>query len=117
MARSTFEETLQKISTGQSAYYNYHETIGDGIPLVPLLNKDNVLELQKNLVVRPSDIFVTSYNRSGTNWICYIVQLIMNGGVPLDKDLTELGVFVEILKLSQVEVNNNRLKNLYLYRQ
>lgn len=97
-------EAYKKQYENFTVYSDNRETIGNGIKLFPGLKKEDVLELQRNLVVRPTDIFVTSYARSGTNWICYIVQLLVNGGEAPQQDLTSLAVYVESMKLAEVEV-------------
>ena len=94
----------EKVMKGEFSYYKDCERLPDGTMTRPGVKVCHILELKEKLVPRPSDIFVTSYVRSGTNWISYIIQLIANGGVPPDRDLDSITPCIDPLTLAEVEV-------------
>ena len=96
-----FAENLTK---GDFSFYEGCDKLPNGILMHPGTKSRDVLDLKEKLVPRPNDIFVTSYVRSGTNWISYIIQLIVNGGVPLDKDLDSITPCIDPMVLAEVEV-------------
>ena len=53
----------------------------------------------------PSNLFVTSYLRSGTNWISYIIQLIFSKGATPDKDLDQFAVCIDEMTLKEFKVS------------
>ncbi|XP_019859396.1 PREDICTED: sulfotransferase family cytosolic 1B member 1-like [Amphimedon queenslandica] len=69
-----------------------------GIPLLPGMKRHHALELKQKVVPRPDDIFVTSYVRSGTNWVSYIIQLIANGGIPPERDLDIISPCIDTME-------------------
>ena len=81
-----------------------------GIPLLPGMKRHHALELKQKVVTRPNDIFVTSYVRSGTNWISYIIQLIASGGMPPERDLDIISPCIDTLEpTDKVEVSSSSL--------
>ena len=76
-----------------------------GIPLLPGMKTRDALLLKEKLIPRPTDIFVTSFVRSGTNWVSYIIQLIVKGGVPPDRDLDIISPCIDTVpSVDEVEV-------------
>ena len=76
-----------------------------GIPLLPGMKTRDALLLKEKLIPRPTDIFVASFVRSGTNWVSYIIQLIVKGGVPPDRDLDIISPCIDTVpSVDEVEV-------------
>ncbi|XP_003385889.1 PREDICTED: alcohol sulfotransferase-like [Amphimedon queenslandica] len=94
---------MEKYLAGEMLFDQKFEMLPGGIKLFPGVKALDVLDLKEKLVIRSSDVFVTSYVRSGTNWIMYIVLLIANGGTPLEKDLDSIAPCIDIMKLIEVE--------------
>ena len=106
MSYNATSKLSQKILDGELSLYGECDTIGDGIPLYPGTTKKDIMDLRDKFVPRPSNIFVTSYQRSGTNWISYIIQLICNNGVTPDKDLDQFSVCIDDMTLKEFEVSS-----------
>ena len=104
---------MEKYLAGEMLFDETIEKLPSGIKLFPGVKVQNILDLKEKLVTRSSDVFVTSYVRSGTNWIMYIVLLIANGGTSLEKDLDSISPCIDIMKLSEVEVNIAHYDSLY----
>ncbi|KAL1475672.1 hypothetical protein MTO96_019267, partial [Rhipicephalus appendiculatus] len=58
----------------------YAEII-DGVPRCPLATPETIRH-GLNFVAQKGDILEASYPRSGSHWVQYIIQLILNGGEP-----------------------------------
>ena len=102
---------VEKVMKGESSYYKDCERLPDGTLTHPGVTTRNIMELKEKLVPRPTDIFITSYVRSGTNWVSYIIHLIVSGGVPLDKDLDIITPCIDPMALAEVEVRATCMKS------
>ena len=104
----------EKAMKGEFSYYKDCERLPDGTLTHPGVTTRNIMELKEKLVPRPTDIFITSYVRSGTNWVSYIIHLIVSGGVPLDKDLDIITPCIDPMALAEVEVRATCMKSAIL---
>ena len=77
----------------------------NGLRLVPGAKVENVKALQSRLVLRPDDIVVTSYPKSGTTWITQIIKLIRSNGVESGEKVEEAAPFVDTMTLAEAEVS------------
>ncbi|XP_003385887.1 PREDICTED: bile salt sulfotransferase-like [Amphimedon queenslandica] len=103
MASVCLKPFMEKYLAGEVLFDEKIEKLPGGIKLSPGVKAQDVLDLKEKLVAHSSDVFVTSYVRSGTNWIMYIVLLIANGGTPLEKDLDSIAPCIDIMKFFEVE--------------
>ena len=53
--------------------------IADGVPVPPFLDQQRLDKLKK-FPLRPDDVFIVTYPKSGTNWTRQIVRLVLNNG-------------------------------------
>ena len=113
MASVCLKPYIERCLAGEMLFDETIEKLPSGIKLFPGVKARDVLDIKEKLVTRSSDVFVTSYVRSGTNWIMYIVLLIANGGTPLEKDLDSIAPCIDFMKLSEVEVNIAHYDSLY----
>uniref|UniRef100_A0A1X7TID1 Sulfotransferase domain-containing protein n=1 Tax=Amphimedon queenslandica TaxID=400682 RepID=A0A1X7TID1_AMPQE len=96
-------DSAEKFLTGSISFYDTCDTIGDGLLLYPGSKKQDILDHCKKFAARPSHVFITSYLRSGTNWISYIVQLIRNDGAVPEVDLDHFAVSIDEMTQEEVE--------------
>ena len=66
------------MATISSSFITSHQRI-DGILYPPFVDKDH-LEKLKSFKLRPEDVFIVCYPKSGTHWLMKIVSLIMHNG-------------------------------------
>uniref|UniRef100_A0A1E1XRB5 Putative salivary sulfotransferase n=1 Tax=Amblyomma sculptum TaxID=1581419 RepID=A0A1E1XRB5_AMBSC len=68
----------------------------DGVPRCPLANPD-ALRRTLSFVARKDDLVQVSFPKSGTHWVQYITQLILNEGEPISsyEDFTKGAMFIE----------------------
>lgn len=73
----------------------YYQII-DGVPRCPLVLPE-VLRRALNFVARKGDLMQVSFPKSGTHWVQYITQLILNEGEPVNtyEDFTKSAMFIE----------------------
>ena len=62
---------------------------------VPILVDEEWIKAMKDMKLRPSDVWVVSFPKSGTTWTMQIVRLINNGGKNDGKILSEVVPWVE----------------------
>ena len=65
-----------------------------GVPVAPMVDI-SWMEKMKDMTLRPDDIWVVCYPRSGTNWTSHIVRLILNRGQDDGKKLSDAVPWVE----------------------
>ena len=65
-------------ASSQSVYFSTQQYI-DGILYPHFVHKDH-LEKLKSFRLRPDDVFIGSYPKSGTHWLMKIVYLIIRNG-------------------------------------
>ena len=97
-------DSAEKFLTGSVSFYDTCDTIGNGILLHPGSRKQDILDLRDKFAPYPNDVFVTSYLRSGTNWISYIIQLIRNDGAVPEVDLDHFAVSIDEMTQEEAEV-------------
>ncbi len=59
--------------------YPYKTSLVDGVRFFPAITKERMDQL-RGFKLRPDDLFVVAYPKSGTTWLQQIVKLIRNGG-------------------------------------
>jgi hypothetical protein len=69
-------ETLDGIEQGE---YGYKYRLVDGVMMPPYITPKRY-DLSRRIPVRPGDVCYTSYPKSGSTWLAYILVLILNGG-------------------------------------
>ncbi|XP_075553561.1 sulfotransferase 1A1-like [Dermacentor variabilis] len=68
----------------------------DGLPRCPFATPESIRNAVQ-FVAQKGDLLQASFPKSGTHWVQYITQLILNGGKPLDtyEEFTERAPFIE----------------------
>ncbi|XP_072144657.1 amine sulfotransferase-like [Dermacentor andersoni] len=68
----------------------------DGSPRCPFATPESIRNALQ-FVAQKGDLLQVSFPKSGTHWVQYITQLILNGGKPLDtyEEFTERAPFIE----------------------
>ena len=67
-----------------------------GLPVPPYVSEEWMEEL-KSFELRPDDVWVVSYPKSGTTWAQQIVKLIRNGGKDDGRKITDAIPFVDMV--------------------
>jgi len=71
-------EVLEDLHHGE---YGYKYRLLDGVVMPPYITPSRY-RLSRRLEMRPGDVCYTSYPKSGSTWLAYILVLIVNGGRP-----------------------------------
>ncbi|KAH7938021.1 hypothetical protein HPB49_019178 [Dermacentor silvarum] len=68
----------------------------DGVPRCPFATPESIRNALQ-FVAQQGDLLQASFPKSGTHWVQYIIQLILNGGEPLDtyEEFTQRAPFIE----------------------
>ena len=66
--------------------------------------KDFVTDLQSRFALRPSDVFLTSYPKTGSTWLQQTVKLIRNNGVEDGRNVDQAVPLLEYLTPEETEV-------------
>ena len=66
----------------------------NGIPFQPSINQLRMDEL-KDFVLRPDDLFIVTFPKSGTTWAQQIVKLLRSGGIEDGTIVSELVLWLE----------------------
>lgn len=63
--------------------FKHHNVLGMAHP--PFITEKNVLELRAEFETLPTDIFVCTYPKCGTQWVLSILKCMRSGGQPIEK--------------------------------
>ena len=77
--------------------------IVDGV-LIPSGGRKDLRDLQSRFALRPSDVFLTSYPKTGSTWLLQTVKLIRNKGVEDGRDVDQAIPLLEYLTPEETEV-------------
>ena len=77
--------------------------IVDGISFLSRGGED-VKDLLSNFYTCPSDVFLSSYPKTGTTWLMQIVKLIRNDGVEDGREVDQVIPMLELLTPEEAEV-------------
>jgi len=85
-------EVLDDIRIGE---HGYKHRLIDGIVMPPYITPSRY-QLSRTLEIRPDDICITSYPKSGTNWLANVLMRLIHGGeAPPGQTLRESVHWVE----------------------
>jgi hypothetical protein len=62
----------------KTAELPFYHTECEGLILPPFMKKEQAGIYANNFKMRPGDVFIASFPKSGTNWLAYVVQQIAN---------------------------------------
>lgn len=63
--------------------FKHHNVLGMAHP--PFIPQENVLQLRKEFETLPTDIFVCTYPKCGTQWVLSILKCLRDGGKAIEK--------------------------------
>lgn len=63
--------------------FKYHNVMGMAHP--PFIPQENVMELRANFETLPTDIYVCTYPKCGTQWVLSILKCLRDGGKAIEK--------------------------------
>lgn len=81
----------------------------------PGVKEENLKLLRERFKTFPGDIFIYAFPKSGTTWTQQIVKLVLNNGIEDSRDIEEHTLWVDQMKMEEVEDKRTCIRIIYLY--
>ena len=98
----------------KTAELPFYHTECEGLILPPFMKKEQASIYANNFKVRPGDVFIASFPKSGTNWLAYVVQQIANP-IPPSKEYLGVGGAIPYMESSTLEQLKGYPSPRYMY--
>ena len=98
----------------KTAELPFYHTECEGLILPPFMKKEQAGIYANSFNVRPRDVFIASFPKSGTNWLTYVVQQIANP-IPPSQEYMSVGGAIPYMESSTLEQLEGYPSPRYMY--
>ena len=102
--KKIFEHLSKLEQHGHTIINRPPPTTREELFLFPGAPVDVFKELKRDYVAKPGDMFLASYQKSGTTWMQQIMSLIKNNGVDDGVHVDDKWLWIDLFSHAEVEV-------------